>query len=133
MASSAIAIFEKSTIESYIHDLKIAEMICYSKRILILYLMLISVIFKRKKMMNHLKTLFSFPGENNRDHLTKEVCEIQDGFVKLQELSDQTRFMRPFRRLLEKAAIEWDDFAEECTVGSDTETKDLLHQINNAI
>jgi hypothetical protein len=54
--------------------------------------------------------------------------------VKLHELSVQIRFMiKPVKHLLEKAAIDWDDFVEECTVSTDSEIQDLLQRVNNAI
>jgi hypothetical protein len=120
-------------IESYIHDLKITEMICVSKRILILYLMLVSVISNSKKMIKHLRLQLS-QSENTHEKLKAEIRQIRDEFVKLHELSVQSRFVvKPVRYLLEKAAIDWDDFVEECTVSSDAEIKDLLQRVNNAI
>lgn len=123
---------EYGAIESYKRDLKITEMICASKQILILYMMLVSVILNSKKMKTHLKSQLD-KSENNRDHLTEEVCNIRDGFVTLYKLSQKTSFIRLFNRSLEKATIDWDDFAEECTVSSDPEIKELLHRVNNAI
>jgi hypothetical protein len=135
MNSYTTTMFEYGAIESYRRDLKIAEMICASKirlRILILYMMLVSVILNSKKMMTHLKSQLD-KSENNRDHLTAEVCNIRDGLVTLYELSQKTRFMMLFNRSLDKITIDWDDFAEECTVISDPEIKELLHRVNNAI
>jgi hypothetical protein len=62
-------------IESYIHDLKITEMICVSKRILILYLMLISVISNSQKMIKHLRLQLSQP-ENPHEKLMAEIRQI---------------------------------------------------------
>jgi len=132
MNSYTTAMPDHGAIESYIRDLKIAEMICASKRILILYIMLISVLLNSKKIMTHLKSQLE-RSETGRDQLTAEVCNIRDGFVTLSEYSHQTRFIRIFNRFLEKATIEWDDFVEECTVSSDPEIRELLHRVDNAI
>jgi hypothetical protein len=128
---STIAAPLNGAIDSYRRDLKIAEMIAASGRILMLYVMVISVIKNSPKMMNSLKD--SLRDEENRNNLTFEVRQIRDGFVSLYELSQKTGFLKPFLRSLEKTTINWDDFAEDCAVNSDPQIKDLLHRVDNAL
>jgi hypothetical protein len=130
MAYLNATMLEHSTIKSYVRDFKIAEMIAASGRILILYIMLISILYKNKKMMNHLKSSLE---EKENTHLIEDISKIRDGFVKLYELSHQIRFLIPFSRLLENAAIDWDDFTEDCVIVSDIEIKNLLTRVNNAL
>jgi hypothetical protein len=130
MAYLNAAMLEHSTVESYVRDFKIAEMIAASGRILILYIMLISILYKNKKMMNRLKS--SLEGDEN-SHLIEDISQIRDGFVKLYELSHQIRFLIPFIRSLENAATDWDDFVEDCVIVSDIEIKSLLTSVNNAL
>ena len=124
------AMSDHSAIESYVRDFKIAEMIAASGRILILYIMLISILSKNKKMMNRLKSSLQ---ENETSHLIEEIIQIRDGFVKLYELSHQIRFLMPFIRFLENATIDWDDFVEDCVIVSDVEIKKLTQSVNNAL
>jgi hypothetical protein len=124
------AMSDHSTIESYVRDFKIAEMIAASGRILILYIMLISILSKNKKMMNRLKSSLQ---KNETPPLIEEIVQIRDGFVKLYELSNQIRFLMPFIRFLENATIDWDDFVEDCVIVSDVEIKKLTQNVNNAL
>ncbi len=95
-----------------------------------MYILLISILYKNANMMNKLRASVE---ENVNTRLIDNISQIRDGFVKLFQLSRHIRFMKPFRRALENVAIDWDDFTEDCVIVSDSEIKDLLTRVNNAI
>lgn len=104
-----------------------------------LYLALFGVIFTYKKIRNDFRKaieLCSKECEKDPQECAQFFCEksieIRDSFVFLCNKSKTLSIIRPFRRHFDKAAFEWDDFVEDCTIATDPEVKKLIGQIANA-
>lgn len=104
-----------------------------------LYFVLIGVIFvceKTRRDFRKAVELCSKECEKDPQECAQFFCEnsikIRDHFVYLCNKSKTLSYLLPFRRYFDKAAFEWDDFVEDCTIATDPEIKKLIGQIANA-
>ncbi|MCP4350927.1 MAG: hypothetical protein GY795_36135 [Desulfobacterales bacterium] len=89
--------------------------------------------------MNHLKSsIDSCEDECEKpseciEQIYQTAQQFRDCFVGLHKTSLNSSLFFPFRYHLENAAIDWDDFAEDCAVASDPEIRESLIRLANAI
>jgi hypothetical protein len=134
MTSSTIY-FQNKQLEKFLFNLQaIASLADSPIQLFKLYGKAISSLFLSKIYLFLFKAMLSFFTEvptrqENGQRIYDTACQIRDFFVEGVHISRSTFVLLPFRRAIEKAAIDWDDFVEDCVVASDHELHHLLDHL----
>ena len=67
----------------------------------------------------------------NGKKMYETACQIRDYFVETVHISHSKALLLPFRKMIEHAAVDWDDFIEDCVVASDPDLHHLLGQLTS--
>jgi hypothetical protein len=138
MATSNIY-FQNKQLEKFLLNLQaIAKLADSPIKLFKLYGKAISSLFLSKIYLFLFKTMLSFFSEvptsqENGQRIYDTACQIRDFFVEGVHISHATFALLPFRRAIEKAAIDWDDFVEDYVVASDPELHNLLDQLTSHV
>ena len=131
--------FQNKQLEKFLLNLQdIARLADSPIQLFKLYRKAISSLFLSKIYLFLFKAMLSFftevpTSQENGQRIYDTACQIRDFFVEGVHSSRSTFVLLPFRRAIEKAAIDWDDFVEDCVVASDPELHHLLAQLTSHV
>ena len=108
------------------------------KKLFKVYFLLFNIVFGynviRKKFKEAIKDCSGQCSDPDKcsEFFCNTAIEIRDNLLTLFDLSKDTNILIPFRYTLEKAATDWDDFAEDCIIASDPDINKMLDKIADA-
>ncbi len=131
--------FQNKQLEKFLFNLQAIVRLADSPiQLFKLYGKTISSLFLSKMYLFLFKVMLSFftevpTSQETGQRIYDTAYQIRNFLVEGVQISRSTFVLLPFRRAIEKAAIDWDDFVEDCVVASDPELHNLLDQLTSHV